>query len=75
MRASRGEEALLIDGLGDVDGISLLCGSVGTQTSNDIVGLTQTQLMMPQIPPPAMTAKGEVGELPRALPRICFALS
>lgn len=30
---------------------------------------------MPQRPPPAITAQGLVGDWPRALPKICLALS
>jgi hypothetical protein len=64
----------LIYTFGGVNGEDLVLGQqLDDRPVRDI--LTQAQLTRPHSPPAITTARGCVGEVPRALARICFTLS
>jgi|SRR5690242_9655150 len=63
----------LIDTLSGIDWKNLSCISATVFSHKG--ELTQAQLTRPHSPPATTTARGCVGEVPRALARICFTLS
>jgi len=74
--SSAADEAVaLIDALGSVDGKYLHEISKRHNLGRLEMQLTQAQLTNPHIPPAMTTAKGVLGELPRALAKTCFTLS